>query len=85
MHVFRQPPFILWRPYCIYSAGYLTGAEDYLTHKRSGFLDLHDNLDPVFNETGHYSAQLFTQKASDVIMAHDSTKVRKGYVRVKVV
>ncbi|XP_070205918.1 arylsulfatase B-like [Littorina saxatilis] len=53
---------------------YLTGAKDYLTHNRSGFLDLHDNLDPVFNETGHYSAQLFTQKASDVIMAHDSTK-----------
>lgn len=54
--------------------GYLTGSENYFTHKRSGFIDLHDNLKPVFNETGHYSAHLFTQKASDVINAHDPQK-----------
>ena len=60
---------------CFPLPGYLTGSEDYYTHKRTGYLDLRDNLEPVFNETGHYSAHLFTQKASDVIMAHNSSQV----------
>ncbi|XP_076452393.1 arylsulfatase B-like [Babylonia areolata] len=54
--------------------GYLNGAEEYFNHKRDGYLDLHDNLEPVYNENGHYSAHLFTQKASDVIRAHDPKK-----------
>ena len=62
-------------------AGYLTGREDYLTHKNKGYLDLHDNLVPVFNETGHYSAHLFTEKASDVIMAHNSSQVNGTFLR----
>ncbi|XP_071089640.1 arylsulfatase B-like [Haliotis cracherodii] len=78
--------------------GYLTGSEDYLTHKRcdnhnysigdifedpntygnlkADFcgLDLHDDTKPVFNETGHYSAHLFTEKAINVIENHEESK-----------
>ena len=57
-------------------AGYLTGSEDYFTHKNGGYLDLRDDLDPVFDEAGHYSAHLFTEKASDIIMAHDASQVK---------
>lgn len=54
--------------------GYLTGAEDYYTHYREGGLDLHHNLQPDFSQKGTYSTQLFTQKAVDIINAHDKSK-----------
>ena len=38
-------------------------------------LDLHGNEKPVFNESGVYSAQLFTQRAIDVVKNHDQAKV----------
>ncbi|CAD5116253.1 DgyrCDS5161 [Dimorphilus gyrociliatus] len=61
--------------------GYLTGSEDYYTHKRCGGtppsndfycgLDLRNNKEPVRNETGHYSAELFGEKAIQVIKDHN--------------
>ncbi|RUS68761.1 hypothetical protein EGW08_023476 [Elysia chlorotica] len=58
--------------------GYLTGSEDYFKHTREykgkDFLDLHSEQGPVKNESGHYSAHLFTQKAVDVINSHDQNK-----------
>ncbi|KAK7474508.1 hypothetical protein BaRGS_00034262, partial [Batillaria attramentaria] len=53
---------------------YLTGGEDYFTHFREGGLDLHDNLKPDFEEKGKYSAQLFTERAVDIIHAHNNSK-----------
>ena len=48
-------------------------------------LDLHENEKPVFNESGVYSAQLFTQTAIDVVKNHDKTKVHvdQGSVYLK--
>lgn len=54
--------------------GYLGGSEDYYTHEVEGGLDLRDNLDPVFNLSGVYSAFPFTQRAIDVVKKHDKSK-----------
>ncbi|GFN88339.1 arylsulfatase b [Plakobranchus ocellatus] len=60
--------------------GYLTGSEDYYKHTRGfkftskAYLDLHNEQGPVKNESGHYSAHLFTQKAIDVINNHNEKK-----------
>uniref|UniRef100_A0A0B7BK24 Sulfatase N-terminal domain-containing protein n=1 Tax=Arion vulgaris TaxID=1028688 RepID=A0A0B7BK24_9EUPU len=58
--------------------GYLTGSEDYYRHSRAWnntpYLDLRDNNGPIRNETGHYSAHLFTQKAIEVVRSHNKTK-----------
>ena len=52
------------------SPGYLTGAEDYFTHKRENGLDLHDNQTPDKNQTNVYSAYLFATKAQNVLSKH---------------
>lgn len=58
--------------------GYLLGSQNYYSHKRGykkkSYLDLRDNKQPDFNETGHYSAHLFTNKAIDIVKDHDKNK-----------
>ncbi|BFZ20046.1 hypothetical protein BsWGS_23085 [Bradybaena similaris] len=58
--------------------GYLNAAEGYYNHtipwRRVPYLDFRDNNGPVRNESGHYSAHLFTNKAVDVINSHDTSK-----------
>ncbi|XP_012941568.1 arylsulfatase B [Aplysia californica] len=59
--------------------GYLTGSENYNNHKRTfmdgkWYLDLCDQDGPAHNESGHYSGHLFTEKAIDVVQAHDPSK-----------
>ncbi|XP_005090306.1 arylsulfatase B [Aplysia californica] len=59
--------------------GYLGGSEDYYNHTKAytdhkKYLDLRDQNGPVHNETGHYSTHLFTEKAIDVVQAHDSSE-----------
>ena len=44
--------------------------EDYFTHIRDDGLDLHDNDQPVWNETGTYSAHLFARKAGQIVQQH---------------
>ncbi|XP_048775901.1 arylsulfatase B-like [Ostrea edulis] len=55
--------------------GYLSGAEDYLTHSacngRMCGTDLRENTDPA-NYTGVYSAHLFAQKAADIVNNHNT-------------
>ncbi|XP_005090307.1 arylsulfatase B [Aplysia californica] len=59
--------------------GYLNGAEDYFSHKKAfsdgkEYLDLRDHKGPIHSEDGHYSTHLFTEKATDVVRAHDASK-----------
>ncbi|XP_035826847.1 arylsulfatase J [Aplysia californica] len=59
--------------------GYIGDREDYFNHTNTymdgeEYLDLRDQNGPVYNETGHYSTHLFTEKAIDVLQAHDSSK-----------
>ncbi|XP_005099114.1 arylsulfatase B [Aplysia californica] len=60
--------------------GYLTACENYTSHKRLyphdgvAYLDLRDNNGPIYNESGHYSTHLFTEKAIHVVQAHDTSK-----------
>ncbi|XP_005104849.1 arylsulfatase B-like [Aplysia californica] len=59
--------------------GYLVGEETYYGHKRdytdgNWYLDLRDQNGPVHSEEGHYSGHLFTEKAIDVVQAHDPRK-----------
>ena len=56
----------------VFIAGYYVGEEDYYTHTRESYLDLHDNMTPVKNQTGVYSAHLFAMKAQEVIIKHAS-------------
>ncbi|ELU04236.1 hypothetical protein CAPTEDRAFT_53259, partial [Capitella teleta] len=60
--------------------GYLTGSEDYFTHRRCGALpganktvcgiDLRNDFEVDWNQTGKYSTQLFAEKAEDVVRKH---------------
>ncbi|XP_077995097.1 arylsulfatase I-like [Glandiceps talaboti] len=54
--------------------GFLLGVSDYFNHTLSGFLDLRDNMMPDWGQTGVYSADLFSEKASDFITYHDQRK-----------
>ncbi|CAL1272787.1 unnamed protein product [Larinioides sclopetarius] len=58
--------------------GYWNGKEDYYTHFEEGVgtngLDFHDDDKNVWNYTGHYSTEIFTNKAKEVIHAHDKSK-----------
>ncbi|XP_076452395.1 arylsulfatase J-like isoform X2 [Babylonia areolata] len=54
--------------------GYLNGAENYFDHTREGFLDFYENTTPLRSATGHYSTHLFTQRATEIIHAHEPEK-----------
>ncbi|BFZ20541.1 hypothetical protein BsWGS_23580 [Bradybaena similaris] len=62
--------------------GFYTGAGDYFRHNRclkAGCgVDLHDDTRDtfvnVYNESGTYSTHLYTQKAMDLVQAHDVSK-----------
>ncbi|GFO20381.1 arylsulfatase b-like [Plakobranchus ocellatus] len=60
--------------------GYLGGWTNYYNHKipfKGGgkpYLDFRDEVGPVRNESGHYSAHLFTQKAIQALQMHDQSK-----------
>ncbi|XP_048590720.1 arylsulfatase B [Nematostella vectensis] len=54
--------------------GFYNGAEDHFTHERSGILDLHDQKEPVRNKKNEYSAHIFSERAKEIISAHDPSK-----------
>ncbi|XP_035663726.1 arylsulfatase B-like [Branchiostoma floridae] len=64
--------------------GYLTGAEDYWTHRQKGGLpgqpqtwsglDLRDQDRPVTDQNGTYSTHLFANKAIEIIAQQDKNK-----------
>eukprot|EP00038_Savillea_parva_P024840 m.45221 g.45221 ORF g.45221 m.45221 type:complete len:641 (-) comp6626_c0_seq1:122-2044(-) len=55
--------------------GYLSGGEDYYTHKAGGFVDLHNGTEPVLNENGSYSTILFADEAIRIIRNHNDISV----------
>ncbi|XP_019643888.1 PREDICTED: arylsulfatase B-like [Branchiostoma belcheri] len=64
--------------------GYLTGGEDYWTHRRPNLfakdpnafhgLDLRDQDKPVLDQNGTYSTNLFASKAIEIIRNHPQNK-----------
>ena len=62
---------------CIYITGHLGGKEDYFTHVAENALDLYDNEQPDFNETGTYSAHLFARKAREIVEQHAANQLDK--------
>ena len=59
------------------TTGQLVGMQDYFTHKRNHGLDLHDNKQPDFNETGTYSTHLFARKAGEIVKQHAANQANK--------
>lgn len=47
--------------------------EDYYTHKAGGFFDLHNGTEPVLDESGVYSTELFANESIRIIQQHDSS------------
>ncbi|GFN88342.1 arylsulfatase b [Plakobranchus ocellatus] len=80
---FYKKEYLPWKRGFDTYFGYLTGSEDYFKHIRKtsfthkAYLDLHNEQGPVKNESGHYSAHLFTQKAIDVVNSHNKKKVKE--------
>ncbi|XP_059177495.1 arylsulfatase J-like isoform X2 [Physella acuta] len=58
--------------------GYYLGKGDYFDHYSDdgGFmgLDLHENGKPVWNQSEVYSTDLFTERATSIILSHDQAK-----------
>lgn len=57
--------------------GYYTGENDYYNHTTGTDhigLDFRDNATPVFNETGHYSTDLFTERFDYLVANRDKSK-----------
>ncbi|GAB1600814.1 arylsulfatase J-like [Argonauta hians] len=58
--------------------GYWLGAEDYYLHITDGIdgtgYDFHRNLDPEKNAIGHYSTEIFTKEAVNIIKNHNQTE-----------
>ena len=50
---------------------------DYFNHGNTKRLDLHDNEQPVFNETGTYSTHLFARKAGEIVKQHAASQPDK--------
>ncbi|XP_078357482.1 arylsulfatase B-like [Oculina patagonica] len=53
--------------------GFYTGSGDHFHHEADGFLDLHNNTEPVTDKRGVYSARLYAEQAQNVILSHNSS------------
>ncbi|XP_042899116.1 arylsulfatase B isoform X1 [Parasteatoda tepidariorum] len=59
--------------------GYYSGVEDYYTHFATSLsnltgLDLHDNFENAWSYEGVYGTELYTEKAKDVILNHNTSE-----------
>ncbi|XP_077995099.1 arylsulfatase J-like isoform X2 [Glandiceps talaboti] len=54
--------------------GFYNAGQDYYTHRFSDYLDFREDTTPDFSKEGIYSANVFSEKASEYIRNHDRTK-----------
>lgn len=54
--------------------GYYCSRSDYFTHEQANYLDFHDGYEVVWDKNGSYSADLYAERAEQIIDKHNTSQ-----------